>query len=142
LITPFLHTRPVIAMLSRSVGQIPKESQADIRICARGSFWRSYRDALAVRLMRAETMAANPTLLVAGEAERAVRPSNAALAALMPNATARYVPSLGHGWLGTRLDLHVAMVESWLAGGELPAGLKPESTAWSRAKVDRLLGAA
>jgi pimeloyl-ACP methyl ester carboxylesterase len=139
MISPLLHTRPVIAMLSRSVGQIPREDQASIRICARRSFWRSYRDALGVKLTRAEALAANRTLLVAGEAETAVRRSNAALAALMPHAIARYVPGLGHGWLGTRPALHVAMVEAWLAGRELPDGLLYETIAWSRAKVGRLL---
>ena len=92
LITPFLHTRPVIAMLSRSVGGIPKADQADIRLASRRAFRRAFSDAFAVRLTRAEIGAACPTLFVAGERETAVRPSNAALAALMPHATARYVP--------------------------------------------------
>jgi pimeloyl-ACP methyl ester carboxylesterase len=141
LITPFLHTRPVIAMLSRSVGTIPESDQADIKRAARRSFWRAFRDSFAVRMTRAEIGAECSTLFVAGEHETAVRRSNAALAALMPHATASYVPGLGHGWLGTRLDLHLAMVEAWLAGRDLPSGLEPETIAWPKATVERLLAA-
>jgi pimeloyl-ACP methyl ester carboxylesterase len=141
LISPFLHTRPVIAMLSRSVGNIPEADQADIRLASRRAFRRSFSDAFAVRITRAETVAPCPTLLVAGERETVARQSNAALAALMPNAEARYFPGAGHGWLGVDLDTHVAMVEAWLAARELPDSLVPETTAWPRAVVDRLLAA-
>lgn len=139
LITPFLHARPVIGMLSRSVGRIPEADQADIRIAAQRAFFRSYRDALSLRVTSAETKATCPTLFVAGEREKPVRRSNAALAALMPHATARYVPALGHGWLGTRLDLHLEMVETWLVGRGLPSGLEPETIPWPKATVERLL---
>lgn len=67
-----------------------------------------------------------PTLLVGGENEPEVRASNAAHAALMPHAIARFVPGLGHAWFGWRHDLHVAMVEAFLTGQDLPEGLVPE----------------
>ena len=137
--SPFLHTRPVIAMLSRSVGGIPKADQADIRLASRSAFRRGFSDSFAVRMTRAEIAASCPTLLVAGEHETAVRPSNAALAALMPNATARFVPRTGHGWLGTQLELHIAMVESWVADQRLPDGLVAETISWPRLTVERLL---
>ncbi len=140
-ITPFLHTRPVIAMLSRSVGGIPPEDRAQIRLASRRSFWRAFNDAFAVRMTRAETAARCPTLFVAGERETAVRPSNAALAALMPHAIARFVPRLGHGWLGSDLELHIAMVEAWLGARDLPSGLAPETMAWPTNTVARLLEA-
>lgn len=127
LITPFLHTQPVIGMLSRSVGRIPEADQAEMRIASRRAFFRSYRDALSLRLTSAQTKAACPTLLVAGELEKPVRRSNAALAELMPNAAARFVPRLGHGWLGTDLELHIAMVDAWLGARELPTGLEVET---------------
>jgi pimeloyl-ACP methyl ester carboxylesterase len=126
-IAPFLHTRPVIAALSRSVGRMPTAVQAEIRIASRRAFWNSFADALGTRVTRAEVDAQCPTLLVAGEKETAVRESNAALAALMPHAVARFVAGLGHGWLGTRLDLHLEMVDAWLTRGELPSGLLVES---------------
>jgi pimeloyl-ACP methyl ester carboxylesterase len=44
-ISPFLHTRPVIAMLSRSVGGIPAKDQAEIRVASRRAFRRSFVDA-------------------------------------------------------------------------------------------------
>ncbi len=126
-------------MLSHSVGRIPDADQEDIKVCSRRAFWRSFNDAFAVRLSRDEVAAPNPTLFVAGEAEKAVRESNAALAALMARATARYVPGLGHGWLGTRLELHVATVDAWLSGRDLPQGLLVETKGWSRPGVERLL---
>ena len=138
-ISPFLHTWPVIAMLSRSVGGIPKADQADIKVASRRAFRRAFSDSFAVRLTRTEIAATCPTLLVAGERETAVRPSNAALAALMPQAVARFVPGTGHGWLGAKLALHQAMVEAWLAGGEMPDGLAPETIAWPKGTVERLL---
>jgi pimeloyl-ACP methyl ester carboxylesterase len=141
-IAPFLHSRPVIAMLSRSVGKIPESDRADIRTASRRAFYRSYRDALAVRLTRAEVGAGCPTLFVAGERETDVRQSNAALAVLMPRAVARFVPGTGHGWLGVDLALHVDMVEAWLTGRHLPDDLVEETTPWPRAQVERLLNAA
>jgi pimeloyl-ACP methyl ester carboxylesterase len=138
LMTPFLHTRPVIGMLSRSVGQIPEADRAEIKIASRRAFFRSYRDALSLQITRAELNAACPTLLVAGEHEKPVRQSNAALAELMLNACARFAPSLGHGWLGSDLDLHIAMVDAWLAAIDLPSGLAQETIAWPRASVGDL----
>lgn len=125
-IAPFLHTRPVIAALSRSVGRMPPEVQAELRVASRRAFYESFADALGTRATRAQIGATCPTLLVAGERETVVRQSNAALAALMPSAVARFVPGLGHGWLGTRHDLHLEMVEAWLTSGQLPSGLLVE----------------
>lgn len=122
-IAPFLHTRPVLAALSRSVGEIPAAVREDMRLASRTDFWRSYRDALGTRATRTEIAATCQALFVAGEKEPIVRRSNAALAGLMPHAEARFVPGLGHGWLGTRLDLHVEMTVAWLSAGSLPAGL-------------------
>ena len=64
---------------------------------------------------------------MAGEKETAGRGSNAALAAVMPHAAARFVSGLGHGWLGTRMDLHVDMTFEWLTRQEVPSGLVVEA---------------
>ena len=65
---------------------------------------------------------------MAGEREPGtIRASNAAQAALMPNAHARFVPGAGHAWLAVHPALHVRMVEAWIAGQELPAELLPET---------------
>jgi pimeloyl-ACP methyl ester carboxylesterase len=125
-IAPFLHTRPVIAALSRSVGRMPEPDQADLKVASRRAFLQSLVAARMTRPTRAETEAQCPTLFVAGERETAVRRSNVALAGAMPRATARYVPALGHGWLGTRMELHVDMVEGWITSGQIPAGLIAE----------------
>ena len=125
-IAPFLHTRPVIGALSRSVGRIPEPVQAELRVASRLAFLKSLVDARRTRASRTEVRAACPTLLVAGEKETAVRRSNAALAALMPRAVARYVTGLGHGWLGTRMELHLDMVEAWLTTEQSPVALVAE----------------
>jgi hypothetical protein len=44
----------------------------------------------------------------------------------MPHAVARYVAGLGHGWLGTRMELHLDMVEAWLTMEESAPGLIAE----------------
>jgi pimeloyl-ACP methyl ester carboxylesterase len=125
-IAPFLHTQAVIGALSRSVGRIPEPDQAEIKIASRLAFLRSLADARGTRASRNEVRAACPTLLVAGEKEIAVRRSNAALAAVMPRAVARYVAGLGHGWLGTRMELHLDMVEAWLTAEQSPEALVAE----------------
>ena len=136
-IAPFLHTQAVIGALSRSVGRIPEPDQAELKVASRLAFLRSLADARGTRASRTEVRAACPTLLVAGEKETAVRRSNAALAAVMPRAVARYVAGLGHGWLGTRMELHLDMVEAWLTAEQSPEALVAEGP--SRAAVRALL---
>jgi pimeloyl-ACP methyl ester carboxylesterase len=125
-IAPFLHTQAVIGALSRSVGRIPESDQAELRVASRLAFLKSLADARGTRASRTEVRAVCPTLLVAGEKETAVRRSNAALAAVMPRAVARYVAGLGHGWLGTRMELHLDMVEAWLTTEQSPVALLAE----------------
>ena len=136
-IAPFLHTRGVIAALSRSVGGIPEPDQAEFKRASRLAFLKSLADARGTRATWSEVRAECPTLLVAGERETAVRRSNAALAAVMPRAIARYVAEQGHGWLGTRMELHLDMVEAWLTKEESAAGLAAEGP--SPAAVSALL---
>jgi pimeloyl-ACP methyl ester carboxylesterase len=125
-IAPFLHTRAVIGALSRSVGRIPEPDQAELRVASRLAFLKSLADARGTRASRNEVRAACPTLLVAGEKETAVRRSNAALQGVMPRAVARYVAGLGHGWLGTRMELHLDMVAAWLTAEQSPEALVAE----------------
>jgi hypothetical protein len=70
-----------------------------------------------------------------------LRASNAALAALMPDAEARFAPECGHAWLAVDPELHGRMVQAWISGQELPAELAPETTAWPSVRVQRLLEA-
>ncbi|MEA2026003.1 MAG: alpha/beta hydrolase, partial [Chloroflexota bacterium] len=81
--------------------------------------------------------APSPTLLVAGEKESHVRPIDAALAALMPEAEAWYAPGLGHCWQLADPDLHIRTVEAWVSGEELPSELRREPAA-SPAKVEQV----
>jgi pimeloyl-ACP methyl ester carboxylesterase len=93
---------------------------------APAAFRRAYREGFTAPLTTAVLAAPCPTLLVAGEKEGTVRASNAALAALMPHATAWFVPGLGHAWFAWHRDLHVRMIAAWLGDEPLPVGLVPE----------------
>jgi pimeloyl-ACP methyl ester carboxylesterase len=146
LIAPFIHRKLVIGLLYRALGGDPVGRAgfaADLRAVSPAAFRRAFADANDNhRFSSQELRASCPTLLVAGEREPgAVRASNAALAALMPNAVARFAPGGGHGWLAGAAELHVRMVEAWISGQELPAGLAPETTQWPTTQVQRLLDA-
>jgi pimeloyl-ACP methyl ester carboxylesterase len=137
----------VISVLYRALGGDPDDpaGQAafavDLRTVSPAAFRRAFADANDNhRFSKAELSASCPTLLVAGEREPgAVRAANAALAALMPNAVARFAPGGGHGWLAGAAELHVRMVEAWLTGQQLPAELAAETTQWPSSQVQRLL---
>ena len=127
-VSPFLHTRPVIALFSRIIG-MDEAGRADLRAASPRAFRRAFVEGFKGGVSRVEMSAPCPTLLTAGETETAIRPSNAAQAALMPHAEARFAPGVGHGWLARRTDLHVRMVEAWLTGQELPAELAARAPA-------------
>jgi pimeloyl-ACP methyl ester carboxylesterase len=135
-IAPFLHTRPVTAFFGDIIG-MDEVGREDLRASSRRAFRRAFVEGFRSGVSHVEIAATCPTLLVAGENETVVRKSNAAQAALMPHAVARFAPGLGHGWVARRMELHVRMVEAWLTGQELPAELPPEPS--SPASVERLL---
>jgi pimeloyl-ACP methyl ester carboxylesterase len=135
-VSPFLGTRPVSAFFRTVVG-MDEEGRAELQASSPRAFRNAFVEGFRSGVSRVEVRSASPTLLVAGGKETAVRPSNAALAALVPHAEARYVPDLPHGWAARRPELHVAMVEAWLTGQDLPAELLPEVP--DRAVVRRLL---
>jgi pimeloyl-ACP methyl ester carboxylesterase len=130
LVSRFLHTGAASAAIGRALG-LDEEGRAGLRAdllaASPQAFRRALGDAFGVRATRDELEAPCATLLVAGQAETAVRSSNAGLAALMPLAQARYVPGVGHGWLARKPDLHVGMVETWLSDRPLPAELAAEA---------------
>lgn len=136
-VSPLVDTRLARSLLRR-VGL--RELGDLLRGAAPAAFRRAYREGFTAPLTRALLEAPCPTLLVAGEKEGTVRASNAALAELMPQATACFVPGLNHAWFAWRLDLHIRMVDSWLGDEPLPAGLvsEPPSPA-AVARVRRML---
>jgi len=139
-VSPFLHTRPVIAAVGRAA-RLDDAARADLRAASPRAFRHGFADANDTVISHAEIAADCPTLLVAGEAETRppVRASNAAMAALMPDAEARYVPGVGHGWIGRRPDLHLRMTAAWLEGHDLPSELRRETAPWDASAVTRLL---
>lgn len=134
VVSPIVNTRPVAALLG-AVGLRPLGDE--LRSASPSAFRRAYLEGFTAPLTRSLLEAPCPTLLVAGEKEATVRASNAALAALMPHATARFVPGLGHAWFGWRRELHVRMVGAWLSGEPLPPELISEPP--SPSAVDRVL---
>lgn len=138
-LSPFLRTRFVSATVGRVWG-LDAETQQDLRSASPRAFRQGFADANDVRITPAEIAAPCPTLLVAGEKESRppVRSSNAALAALMPNARAYFLAGHAHGWLGAKPDLHRRMVEAWLTGQELPDELEVETASWNPRIVERL----
>ena len=133
LVSPLVNTR-VAATFLRWIGM--RDLGVALRSATPAAFRRSWIEGYVAPLSRAQLEATCPVLLVAGEREHA-RVSNAGFAGLMPNATARYVPGLGHAWFAWRRELHLRMVEAWLSDGELPDELRPEPA--SSAAVSRVL---
>lgn len=133
-VSPIVATRTARWFLRR-VGL--RELGETLRGAAPAAFRRAYLEGFTAPLTRAELEAPCPTLLVAGERETTVRASNAGLATLMPHATARFVPGLGHAWFAWRRELHVRTVEAWLADEPLPPELVPEPP--SATAVERVL---
>lgn len=118
-----------------------EQDKRDLQMASPDSFRRALNDANNPELRKEELEAPCRTLLVAGEQDfPVVRPSNAALAELMPDAEARYVPEHGHAWMNRKPDLHRRRVDAWITGSELPAELKIETSSWPRSKVNHLLG--
>ena len=116
-LSPFIHTRPVLAMFRET------HDQADLRLASRPAFRRALEECFTTY---ATIGAPCPTLLVAGGKESRVRPTNAALAALMPHAEAWYAPGFDHCWQRKAPDLHIRMVAGWVSGQDLPAELRRE----------------
>jgi pimeloyl-ACP methyl ester carboxylesterase len=139
LVSPFLHTRPVVGMFGAIIG-MDEAGRDDLRAASPAAFHRAFVEGFHPEVSPTELASTSPVLLVAGEQETEVRPSNAAQAALMANAVAVHVPGAGHGWLARQATLHVDMVEAWLSGDPLPTALVPEPP--SPAAEERLRRAA
>lgn len=135
-VSPFLDTRPVTALFSRIIG-MDEQGRADLKAASPRAFRGAFVEGFRSGVSRVAIGAQCPTLLVAGEKETAIRPANAALASLMPNAVARFAPGVPHGWIARETELHVRMVEAWLAGRELPSELGTDAP--EPAVVERLL---
>lgn len=136
LVSPIVNTA-IAAEFLRLVGL--RDLGVALRSASPPAFRRSWIEGYTAPLSRDQLEAICPTLLVAGEHEHA-RVSNAAFAALLPHATASFVPGFGHAWFIQRRELHIRMVRAWLSGEPLPAGLVPEPQSPSAVdRVNRLL---
>jgi len=133
LVSPVMGSRAAASVL-RAVGL--GGLGVSLRHASPRAIRRAWREGFLSPVSAAQLRAPCPTLLVAGERETPVRASNAAFAAGMPCAEARYVPRSGHAWFGWHPELHIQMIEAWLTDAPLPDGLVPEPP--DPAAVDRL----
>jgi pimeloyl-ACP methyl ester carboxylesterase len=135
LISPFLRFAPVASLIGRAFGVTPGDGLdafvAQMQAVDGRSFRRAFADANDMRLSPRLLAAPCPTLLVAGERElKHVRASNRLLGGRMPHAEARMMPGASHGWGPAQFpDIHLRMVEAWIAGRPLPAELVAETAA-------------
>ncbi|MCU0505167.1 MAG: alpha/beta fold hydrolase [Chloroflexi bacterium] len=146
LVAPFVRRPMVARMIARSVGLRDAADIADLgdqlRQVEPSSFARAFSDAQDVRISPSLLAAPTKTLLVAGEREiAAVRRSDRELAQRMPFAIARVMPGAPHGWLGSALRVHIAMVAAWIEDGDLPAVLQVDAGPAPRGAVGGSTGA-
>jgi pimeloyl-ACP methyl ester carboxylesterase len=134
VVSPFVHYRPVMRALARTVGVPPAELgsfQSELRRVPTRTFRRAFADAQDPGVVTDVLRSTVPTLLVTGERELVdMHMANAALEAHRPHTTARVVPAMGHGWLASKPDLHARMVRAWIEDQALPVELRPETDAW------------
>ncbi len=130
LVSPFMRTRAFMRVAADLLSIGPERRAGfydEFRLVEPRSFRRSIRDVFRVRLRNRRFD--RPVLLVSGAHDiGATRVSDATLAATLPDATAWYVPHTWHAWVGTRPDLHKAMVRAFLTGTPLPGELSPEAS--------------
>lgn len=130
-VSPALHSRLMIRAMASALQVAPAELPsfaAGMRAIAPSVFRRAFCQAQDVRVTERLLDFRGPTLLVAGERDpRATRKSNATLAALLPEAEARFLPGAGHAWMAARPQLHIQMVNAWILGDPLPAELPTET---------------
>jgi pimeloyl-ACP methyl ester carboxylesterase len=133
VISPFLRFTPVASLIGRAFGVTPGQGLdafvAQLQAVEPRSFRRAFADANDLRLTPQLLAAPCPTLLVAGERElKHVRASNRLLSERIPLAEARMMPGASHGWGPSQFpDLHLRMVEAWIADRPLPAELVAET---------------
>ncbi len=84
------------------------------------TFAKAWSQALDLRCSPQLEKVKNPVLLMAGEKEQKfIHQSNALLAGQLPNAKARIVPGMGHGWMGESPGLFNRVLKSWLGDTDL-----------------------
>ncbi|MBN2086674.1 MAG: alpha/beta hydrolase [Anaerolineales bacterium] len=97
--------------------------QAILAVSSR-TFVKAFDDGLNQRYSKDLEKAKNPVLLISGEKEPGyIAKSNTMVAMRHPNAVARIVPGMGHGWMGESPQLFNRVLKAWLADGELPSEL-------------------
>ncbi len=124
-----IKSEPVVRMVAHRIGLSAAEIPAfrnDYRRMSSAAFAEAFAQALDFREPPGLFAAPCPTLFVAGGHEPpSTLASNRYLAGAMPNAQAFVLPRRWHGWVAGEPDLHVQMVEAWIAGRPLPPELVP-----------------
>lgn len=128
---PFIKTERMIRMNATAL-RVPDDQYAGYRQAARQmsrrAYFRASGDAGRFRLPDNVASIMCPTLLVAGEQEHAlIRQSLVQTQRALPQAQARIVPDVGHGWSGERPELFAQTIRSWMTDTPLPPELRPVS---------------
>lgn len=110
--------------------RIPEDRVEGYRAAAKAmslrAFLRIGNELMAFRAGHELGQAVAPTLVLAGEREQdLIRRSVPEIVKVLPRAEGYLVPGLGHGWSGEAPELFVEVIEAWVTGRNLPAGLTP-----------------
>ncbi|MGB7538782.1 MAG: alpha/beta hydrolase, partial [Anaerolineales bacterium] len=91
---------------------------------SRKTFINAFSDGLNQRYSTDLEKVRTPILLISGEKEPSyIRKSNKMLQKRLINAKAKFVPGMGHGWMGEAPGLFTSVLTKWLLNEELPKEL-------------------
>ncbi len=112
--------------------RIPEDRIEGYRASAKAlslrAFLRIGHELMAFRAEPGLRHATAPTLVLAGGREQElIRRSLPAIVGALPAAQGYLVPGVAHGWSGEAPELFAQVVEAWVTGRSLPAGLVPVS---------------
>jgi pimeloyl-ACP methyl ester carboxylesterase len=98
----------------------------DTRLMTADSFTHMTVENMRFRIPPGLERANVPTLVLVGAKERKVMHASAHdLLVVLPNATGRVAPRLGHNWCLENPDLFAQTVRAWINGQPLPQELQP-----------------
>ena len=128
LTTTMLRSRRLVDAQARSLG-LPPEVHAvfvdHVWAMQPQAYRRAFGEVAGYTVPASLGTVATPTLLLAGgnEAEM-IRRAAGRIPDLMPIATGRIAPGVGHGWNVEAPDLFNATVRAWIEGRPLPGALE------------------
>ncbi len=97
----------------------------NLRAMSMSSYRRIWREAAYFYAPPALRHVDTPTLIVAGSREsKIITQAVSTISNMMPHASGRLAPGVGHGWNVEAPDLFNTMIRAWITGTPLPARLQ------------------